>query len=282
MSPPIREGSGNSIGSIRLGDGSEISEVRTGAGDVLFSGSAIPDSALTQHLVAWYRFEDGDARDYTNDLDATFADTTAYDGTINGATHQSTGGVTDFDNGSNSGVFDFSGDRIDLPSFSSSFMEGDVFTISAFFKTSDTSRQIITGNFAGASPNRGNYIELDDENSDGNLDIAYRQKDDSANNDRLFVDGSSVDITTYTHVAVVRDGSGGATGTRIYINGQNQTLNTDTNDGATVSGIKTFDYEIGGNPKIGAQFIGKIDDVRFYDTNLSASQINDIYQNTKP
>jgi len=42
MSPPIREGSGDSIGSIRLGDGSEISEVRTGAGDVVFS--AIPDS----------------------------------------------------------------------------------------------------------------------------------------------------------------------------------------------------------------------------------------------
>jgi len=37
MSPPIRDGSGNSIGSIRLGDGTEISEVRTGAGDVLFS-----------------------------------------------------------------------------------------------------------------------------------------------------------------------------------------------------------------------------------------------------
>jgi len=40
MSPPIRDGSGNSIGSIRLGDGSEIAEVRTGAGDVLFSASA--------------------------------------------------------------------------------------------------------------------------------------------------------------------------------------------------------------------------------------------------
>jgi len=38
MSPPIRDGSGNDIGSIRLGDGTEISEVRTGAGDVLFSG----------------------------------------------------------------------------------------------------------------------------------------------------------------------------------------------------------------------------------------------------
>ena len=46
MSPPIRDGSGNDIGSIRLGDGSEISEVRTGAGDVLFS--AIPDSVVSR------------------------------------------------------------------------------------------------------------------------------------------------------------------------------------------------------------------------------------------
>jgi len=46
MSPPIRDGSGSSIGSIRLGDGSEISEVRTGAGDVLFS-AAPPDSQIS-------------------------------------------------------------------------------------------------------------------------------------------------------------------------------------------------------------------------------------------
>jgi hypothetical protein len=48
MSPPIRDGSGSSIGSIRLGDGSEISEVRTGAGDVLFSATTIPDSVIYQ------------------------------------------------------------------------------------------------------------------------------------------------------------------------------------------------------------------------------------------
>jgi len=46
MSPPIRDGSGNDIGSIRLGDGSEIAEVRTGAGDVLFS--AIPGSVVSR------------------------------------------------------------------------------------------------------------------------------------------------------------------------------------------------------------------------------------------
>jgi len=50
MSPPIRDGSGSSIGSIRLGDGSEISEVRTGAGDVLFSGSAIPDTGKEYNI----------------------------------------------------------------------------------------------------------------------------------------------------------------------------------------------------------------------------------------
>jgi len=57
MSPPIRDGSGSSIGAIRLGDGSEISEVRTGAGDVLFSAAIpIPDSAIAQYD---FRLEDG-------------------------------------------------------------------------------------------------------------------------------------------------------------------------------------------------------------------------------
>jgi len=52
MSPPIRDGSGSSIGSIRLGDGTEITEVRTGAGDVVFSG--LPDA---DSLVSLFRFE---------------------------------------------------------------------------------------------------------------------------------------------------------------------------------------------------------------------------------
>jgi len=51
MSPPIRDGSGSSIGSIRLGDGSEIAEVRTGAGDVLFSANVIPDSGDLYHAL---------------------------------------------------------------------------------------------------------------------------------------------------------------------------------------------------------------------------------------
>jgi len=74
MSPPIRDGSGDSIGSIRLGDGSGISEVRTGAGDVLFS--AIPDSVVTQ-----YRYEDDS--DTTVAIDSVGSN----NGDITGATY---------------------------------------------------------------------------------------------------------------------------------------------------------------------------------------------------
>ncbi|AFH22952.1 hypothetical protein OSG_eHP39_00060 [environmental Halophage eHP-39] len=75
MSPPIRDGSGSSIGSIRLGDGSEIAEVRTGAGDVLFS--AIPDSEdlKTRYDTREVSFNDNDSvstfEDQANNNDLT-------------------------------------------------------------------------------------------------------------------------------------------------------------------------------------------------------------------
>jgi len=68
MSPPIREGSGDSIGSIRLGDGSEIAEVRTGAGDVLFSSLRV--------LIDSY--EDGNLSEYNTNA---AIGSTAFDGT---------------------------------------------------------------------------------------------------------------------------------------------------------------------------------------------------------
>jgi len=66
MSPPIRDGSGNDIGSIRLGDGSEIAEVRTGAGDVLFSGFP---SDLGSTLLA---YGSDDSNVYVHDVSSGF------------------------------------------------------------------------------------------------------------------------------------------------------------------------------------------------------------------
>jgi len=68
MSPPIRDGSGDSIGSIRLGDGSEISEVRTGAGDVLFSG--VFDPVLGESTLLAYGSDDNNV--YVHDVGGSF------------------------------------------------------------------------------------------------------------------------------------------------------------------------------------------------------------------
>jgi len=64
MSPPIRDGSGNDIGAVRLGDGSEISEVRTGAGDVLFS-------AVSESTLLAYGSDDNNV--YVHDVGGGFA-----------------------------------------------------------------------------------------------------------------------------------------------------------------------------------------------------------------
>jgi len=71
MSPPIRDGSGSSIGSIRLGDGSEISEVRTGAGDVLFSAgpSTVPITSSSTLLA----YGSNDSNVYVHDVGSGFA-----------------------------------------------------------------------------------------------------------------------------------------------------------------------------------------------------------------
>ena len=71
MSPPIRDGSGDSIDSIRLGDGSEISEVRTGAGDVLFSASL--NSIVSQYSAKEYNGDNTNIIDLvgSNDVSET-------------------------------------------------------------------------------------------------------------------------------------------------------------------------------------------------------------------
>jgi len=69
MSPPIRDGSGSSIGSIRLGDGSEIAEVRTGAGDVVFTADRSIDN-FESAPDGIYKSGDTISTYYSNDVSA--------------------------------------------------------------------------------------------------------------------------------------------------------------------------------------------------------------------
>jgi len=269
MSPPIRDGSGDSIGAIRLGDGSEISEVRTGAGDVLFSGSAIPDSALTQDLVAWYRFEDGDARDYASSGEfpsVTWGDSTAFDGTVNGATFQSNGGVTDFETGGNSGAFDFDGNDDDIDLSALVGVVSDPLTVSMWIRYEGGGawflyvNSLSAGNFSDRM-----YADIDNINSGLNVRV----------NDNSWTESiSSINTNEWYHFVYVADGSE----LKIYLN--NTQIHSEAYSGSTQpTSFFSIGYEEFANNR---HLDGQMDDFRLYNRELTASEISDIYNATEP
>jgi len=258
MSPPIRDGSGSNIGSIRLGDGTEIAEVRTGAGDVLFE-AGVPDSVLAQELIAWYRFEDGDARDYTNDLDATFADSTAFDGSINGATFQSTAGVTDFNTGANSGAFDFAGgDEITVPEFD--LNQG---TVMAWFEVDDLNN----GNLFAIGVDEDNFLGFDS----GSSEFFFRERQSSGTT--TIATSETLTTGTYAHLVWSTDGSN----LKAWFNGEPY---------GPVSGSENLLFDEFGSPYNSPatrfELDGRLDDVRVYNRQLTDSEVSNIYNATKP
>jgi hypothetical protein len=255
MTPPINI-DGDTVEAITM-DGTSVSEV-TVDGDTVFG--AIPDSALTQDLVAWYRFEDGDARDYTATLNANFADTTAYDGTVNGATFQSSGGVTDFESGSNSGAFDFDADNIEvsLPTYSQ-------LSVSVWVNWDDLNTEFL-GPFDTFGNIRPHQFTFEDDG--GDTDVLACSTPDGT-----FQFGS-VSPNEWTHLLATYDGS---------------TVTTYLNGSQANSGSASFSANLS-EVGIGARFgdvtsvvtDGRIDDVRVYNRALTSSEVTDIYNATKP
>jgi len=229
-------------------------------------GAGIPDSALTEYMIAWYRFEDGDGRDYASSNrhpNTTWGDGTEYDGTVNSATYDSSGGVTDWENGSPSGAFDFtyeSGEDIELPTaIRDNYINTNTHTKMAWVYSTNTGEQYILGDgtrnnsltyngglggtiYNGSS--RDTVVTSINQNQWYHLAMTY---DASTDDFEVFVDGSSI-------------GS--------------------SNNGTPQSGDNP--PNIGNDNDTSRSFGGTLDDVRVYDTVLTQTQINDIYQETQP
>jgi len=263
MSPPIFNPDGSEVSEIVLPDGSTASEVIDPDGNVVFEAEPdIPDSVLTQDLVAWYRFEDGDARDYTNDLDATFADSTAYDGIVNNQTYQSSAGVTDFKTGSNSGAFEFnggSGSSGTAITFPDVINGNDNISAMCWVNVSN----INDGNLYALSLRESQYFEFGGANGDWLFK--------AGGNDNTSTVSNSAVSNTWVHLALTTSSS---TAT-CYVNGSNVSTfsigSRNGNEANTIGGRKEEQY-----------VDGLIDDVRVYNRELTASEINDIYNATEP
>jgi hypothetical protein len=229
------------------------------------------DSVVTDGLVGWYRFEDGDARDYTAEL-GVGSNQTAFDGTVNGATFQSSAGVTDFENGSQSGAFDFDGtdDSIVIPNTKNNFFNYPR-TVMAFINADQVS-------FSLPQPFLGS---LDFKSSRAAVGVGF-----GTQSNFLFElkDGSNAALSRVGSVTAGED-------THLAVTADSSTVSLFV-DGAEIDSVShslnqvTVDHEFAAGEGEGDPntrfFNGVIDDFRIYDRALSQSEIQTIFDNTKP
>jgi hypothetical protein len=246
-----------------LGPGSEVFDK--------FRTVVLPVAA--SDLVAWYPFRSGTGADLTEG-DSRFGDTTDYSAVVNGATFQASGGTTDIQTGANSGAFDFDGtdDTLDLGTVADSDQS---LTMMMWVKPDTESRQF--QRFLTKSD--GNNIQ-----KDGGLILATDGVGDKpqffvkGTNNRVAPEGNLMTLGTYTHLAGRLDFQNGVV--TVFQNGQPVA----SRPLPAISPRPSQPWRVGeDNPPDGTAFFdGTGDGVRIYSAALSDSQINQIYQNTKP
>lgn len=230
---------------------------------------SIPSTVLTDDLISWYRFEDGDARDYASNNrypSVSWGDSTEYKGSISGAVHSNNTGISDFENGSNSGAFEFDGqsDYIyndDVPAFQDSER-----TIMAWcYISSKDSLANIVSLGSGLNNNERWSILLEDQT----LNVGLIGQ----GNDYKFFDAGLV-LDTWSHIAFTYDGDGLC---KMYKDGEefnsSNTTSFNTAEGMAVGTVASNDTR--------EFFNGKIDDVRVYNSELTRKKVNSIYNQTK-
>jgi len=252
-------------------DGQDVEEI-TVDGQTVFTAGPSNLPVAYSNLVAWYPFDSatygGSNADDVTAIIGGSGDDTAYDGTVNGPTYQSSGGVTDINAGANSGAFDFDGVNDLIETSPTTGFDLNNLTIS--FWT----------NFAVPSTNyrfifRGN---LGQESFQSSFEFTYRTFDGMKmiiGNGSGLVSAQTTNVSTNTdeHVAGTYDGST----IKVYING-----NLEDSTSTSITPEQDGDRLLIGTGENGRYLDGMMDDVRIYNTALSSTQINQIYQNTKP
>jgi len=253
-------------------DGTDVQEI-TVDGDVVFSaGPQINNFPVAySNLIAWYPFDSAtytgsNADDVTAILGGS-GDGTAYDGSVSGASYQSSGGVTDIDAGANSGAFDYSGsERITA---NGSGLKLTTQTAMAWIRQDSPTGAVPFSHADAGGVQDGWSIDLREEI----FEVEFTLKIGNAAEDII---AGSYQIGDWFHVALTTTGVNGTFSA--FLNGSfggsaNYINYVVTPDPLTMGrALDTF-FD---------PFDGRVDDVRIYNTVLSQSQIDQIYQNTKP
>ena len=168
-------------------------------------------------------------------------------------------------------VFDFDGsnDYIDCGN-DSSLQFASSFSISAWVKINDTSNNSIISKDSSGSTGNGYHIDF----RSGNQVHAWAY---NASN-KVIKTGLSID--TWYHIIFVFENTGGSNGTQsLYINGGTAVTTSITNfASSTINNLR-----IGNSEEIaGFQTNGLISNVALFNTNLTSTQVQTLYNNGSP
>jgi len=265
MTPPISI-DGTDITGATI-DGTDVQEI-TVDGQTVFSAGPSNFPVAYSNLVAWYPFDSAtyggsNADDVTAILGGS-GDDTAYDGTVSGATYQSSGGGTDINAGANSGAFDFDGsnDEIDFGSIPS---VENVSQITAMCWVNLDAYD--DDNIFGAYPNFNDNMTLSTA-SNGELRGRLERSGTKVN-----VAGNTIPIGTWQHVAFTYNAGSGI----VYQDG----VQTGTDSGGPSTTPSSGQEFYAGYLNARNNYVdAEIDDCRLYDTELTSSQISQIVSNT--
>jgi len=257
--PPV-EIDGNPITGATI-DGTDVQEI-TVDGDVVFSAGPSIEPVAYSNLIAWWPFDSSTyGGSNADDVTALFnpsnsGDSTAFNGTVTGATYLSSGGVKDINAGANSGAFDFDGsnDQIDC---GSPLDSTTAFTVTVWTKQDTRGIQNLVN-----TNNTANGFTIQDEPPN-----ILMRTENGGNRQDLKVTSPGTGV--FFHAAAVFTGSQN----KFYIDGVEEGSRSSNGSGSDPN-----NFTIGGPSK----WDGVIEDVRIYNTDLSGSQILDIYDNTKP
>jgi hypothetical protein len=219
-------------------------------------------------LIAWYRFEDGDARDYASSNEypnITWSDSKAYNGTIKGATYNQTGGTTDvLTENTNSGMFGFNGSNNTIKTGITTDQTSNSYSFSAWAypkKPNSGTQQIVSSDTGGYD-----WSILINKSSTGEFEIFTGSGSETH--------PKSVESSKWYHVVGTWDIENSQS--VIYVNGDSKTASGFGTDNDTNS------VSIGNNPDSSEYWSGYIDDVRIYDRVLKSDEVDSIYNSTKP
>jgi len=263
--PPV-EIDGNPITGATI-DGTDVQEI-TVDGDTVFTAETNP--VAYSDLKAWFPFDSlfyggSNADDVTAIFNsANSGDSTAYDATVNGPTHV-LNGVVDVNNGASSGAYQFTANNnqdITIP-LQSLGDPSNGYAISIWFNYDGSAGRAIDANSLGSSSDdfsfqqRGGPVIFVYYRGGTNLETGIINTNDWHH---VVWQGTSSGIELYHNNVLVDSASD-----------NHPTLNLAANFTLGNEPTRTIDF-----------FGGRIDDVRLYDTALTSSQIDEIYQNTKP